>query len=232
MGLREEGAGPAVGERAWMLLPLLLLAALLPWALHYGSFVEQVDRELKGGDTQLLGLARQMGYPTARLRDLEETLTSQAQLRSQVLPRILPTALFLWMCTLVTAGRTLGGRIGGTMRWPPLSRSVLAGWRLPDGALWLFIAGLGLIVARWTSWSPTGWTLLLNTALGFGVQGIAVVESVMLARGVPLSVIVLMMLFVFLLAMPVFLVAAVAVGLSDVWLDYRRLESTPRADGS
>jgi hypothetical protein len=30
MGLREEGGGPTVGERAWMLIPLLLLAAGLP----------------------------------------------------------------------------------------------------------------------------------------------------------------------------------------------------------
>ena len=38
------------------------------------------------------------------------------------------------------------------------------------------------------------------------------------------------MLFVFALAMPVFTLTAVAVGLSDVWLDYRRLEAVPERD--
>jgi len=32
------------------------------------------------------------------------------------------------------------------------------------------------------------------------------------------------MLFVFCVAMPVFVLTTAAVGLSDVWLDYRRLE--------
>jgi hypothetical protein len=71
---------------------------------------------------------------------------------------------------------------------------------------------------------------VINTALGFGVQGIAVVESLLLARGVPPSVIVVSLLFVFAVAWPVFMLSAVAVGLSDVWLDFRRLEPTPHGD--
>jgi hypothetical protein len=78
------------------------------------------------------------------------------------------------------------------------------------------------------TWAPTAWTLLLNAGLGYCVQGIAVVESLLLARGVPSPIIVLTMLFVFAVAMPiVFMLTTAAVGLSDVWLDYRRLEPTP-----
>jgi len=90
--------------------------------------------------------------------------------------------------------------------------------------LWLLLLGMGVLVARWSTWAPTAWTLLLNTGLGFCVQGIAVVESLLLARGVPPAVIVLTMLFVFAVAWPLFMVATAAVGLSDVWLDYRGLE--------
>ncbi len=61
MGLREEGEGPTLGERSWMLLPVLLLAAGLPWALSYPGLVRAVDRELLAGDTALLQLTRQMG---------------------------------------------------------------------------------------------------------------------------------------------------------------------------
>jgi hypothetical protein len=61
------------------------------------------------------------------------------------------------------------------------------------------------------------------------VQGVAVVESLLLARGVPPPVIILTMLFVFMIAMPMFVLTMAALGLSDVWLDYRRLE--PVADG-
>jgi hypothetical protein len=38
--------------------------------------------------------------------------------------------------------------------------------------------------------------------------------------------------FVFAMAAPVFLLGAVCVGLSDVWLDYRRIESVPDGDSS
>jgi hypothetical protein len=37
------------------------------------------------------------------------------------------------------------------------------------------------------------------------------------------------MLFFFMIAMPMFVLSTAALGLSDVWLDYRRLE--PVADG-
>jgi hypothetical protein len=130
------------------------------------------------------------------------------------------------MAILATAGRTLAARIAGTLRWPALSRSTLRDWRLPDGAVWLFLLGLGMLVAQWNAATPAAWTLVLNAALGFGIQGIAVVQSLLLARGVPPSVILVTMAFVFTLATPVFLLSAVAVGLSDVWLDYRRIEAT------
>ena len=131
---------------------------------------------------------------------------------------------------MVTAGRTLAARTARIMRWPSLSRGSLRDWRLPDGALWTFLAGLALLVAPLPQWMPTGWTLLINAGLGFCVQGIAVVESWLLARGVPASVVVLSMIFVFTVAMPAFVMATAAVGLSDVWLDYRRLEPAPVED--
>ena len=138
--------------------------------------------------------------------------------------------LFVWAAILVTAGRSLSSGLAALLRWPMLSRARLRGWRLPDGALWILLASLAMLVAQWAAWAPTAWTLLLNTGLGYCVQGIAVVESLLLARGVPPSIIALTLLFVFTVAMPVFMLATAAVGLSDVWLDYRRLESPAEAD--
>jgi hypothetical protein len=230
MGLREEGGGPTAGNRAWMLLPALLFAAAMPWALHYGDLIRHVEQQMRFGDTQLVEMTKQFGYSPERIRAIQAALTDQAQVRVKALPQLFPSVVFVWIALLVVAGRALSARAAAAMRWPSLSRAGLTGWRLPDGAVWLLILGLALLVGRWPAWSPTAWTLLINTALGFGVQGIAVVESLLLARGVPLSIIVLTLLFVFTLAMPVVMLMAVAVGLSDVWLDYRRLEPTPDRD--
>ena len=117
-----------------------------------------------------------------------------------------------------------------TLRWPELSSGRLADWRLPDAALWLVLLGLGLLVARWPTWSASAWTLLINVGLAYCVQGVAVVESLLLARGVPLSVIIITLLFMSVVALPALVLAAVALGLSDVWLDYRKLEPASHAD--
>src|SRR6266513_433825 len=71
MGLREEGGGPASGERAWMMLPVLLLAAGLPWTQTYPQAVSDFDRWMQEGDRGLLQTARDVGYQGERLHTLE-----------------------------------------------------------------------------------------------------------------------------------------------------------------
>jgi hypothetical protein len=231
MGLREESQESGSGARAWRLLPLLVVAALLPRTVHYGAMVEHVEAQLKLGDEQLLQLGHEVGYTGERLAVLQRSVQDNATLRRVVLPSVLPTVLFLWSALLVLAGRSLSARTAGAMRWPALSRGRLREWRMPDGALWMLIAGLAIVVGPWAGWLATGWTLTLNAGVGFCVQGIAVLESWMLSRGVPASIIALTLLFVFAVAMPVFVVAAAAVGLSDAWLDFRHLEPAPSGAG-
>jgi hypothetical protein len=230
MGLREEGGGVGSGMRAWMLLPLLVLAAGLPWTPGYATLVHDAQEGLRAWHAEQLLVAKQMHYSAEQMRSIEEVLQLFTDSAITVMANALPTVLFVWIAVLVRCGRMVAARIAASLRWPSLSRGTLAEWRLPDGALWLLIAGLGMVIAGWNASAPTAWTLLLNTALGFGVQGIAVVESLLVSRGVPPSITVLTLMFVLLFTMPVSLVTAVVLGLSDVWLDYRRLETTPHGD--
>jgi hypothetical protein len=230
MGLREEGPGPSAGQRAWMLVPALALAALLPWLAHYRELVSAVERELTAGDAQLLDLLRQLGTGSERLGAMEKTMTENASLRRAALPQVIPTVLFLWVGLLVAAGRSLAARAALALSWPRLSSASLRDWRLPDTALWVFLAGLALLVAPWPAWAPTGWTLLLNAGFGYCTQGVAVAQAYFLARGVPPPVIIMTMLFLFMIAMPMFVLSTAALGLSDVWLDYRRLDPVPDGD--
>lgn len=230
MGAREEGGGPTSGERAWMLVPVLVFAAALPWSPAYPTLVAHVDHELKSGDTQLVELMRAFGSTGPRLADFQRTVDDNAALRAKALPRVLPATIVVWLALLVAAGRALAARFARLLRWPPLSRGRLRDWRLPDAALWTLLLAIGLLLAPWPVIAPSGWTLLLVALLGFCVQGIAVVESSLLTRGVPPALVLLTLLFVFAVAMPLFLLTAIVVGLSDAWLDYRRLEpSAPDA---
>lgn len=229
MGLREEGGGPASGERAWMMLPILLLAASLPWTLTYPEVVSSVDRLLQSSDRDFIQASRDMGYPRERLRTFERVLADGSVLRTRYLPYALPAVLFFWVASLVVAGRKLSSHIAARLKWPDLSHGRLSDWRLPDGAIWLLIIGLGLLLLGFKGWLPSAWTLLVVPALGYCVQGMAVVQSLLIVRGVPSSIVLLTLLFIVLMAAPVFLPATVCVGLSDIWLDYRRLETV--ADG-
>jgi hypothetical protein len=180
----------------------------------------------------MLDMFRQLGYQGERLHTIERYLQQSAELRAPWVRLVLPSLIFGWMTLLVGAGRVIAGQIADRIHWPDLSRARFTEWRLPDGAIWLFLAGLALVLAEWKPWTPTAVTLLIVPALGYCAQGIAVVESLLLLRGVPPSIITLTLLFVFIMAFPVFILTTVCVGLSDVWLDYRRLEAIPDGDVS
>ena len=232
MGVREEGGGPGAGQRAWMLVPLLLVAAALPWLPRYGDLVAAVERELAAGDAQALELLRHWGASRDWLAGMEKAVTENAALRRARLPLLIPTGLFLWGGLLVAAGRALASRLAEALHWPRLSRASLRDWRLPDAAVWTLIAGLALLLTPWSSWRPTGWTLLLGAGLGYCAQGIAVAGGLFLARGVPGPVTVLTMLFLLLILNVYFVLGAAMLGLSDVWLDYRRLEAVADEDAN
>jgi len=227
MGLREEGGGPGSGQRAWMLLPILLLAAGLPWSVSYPTLLQDTEKYLQGGDRQSIQFLQDNGYKGEALHGWERTVNENAEIRKRWLAYALPSLLFLWMTLLVVAGRDLSSRIASRLRWPHLSRSRFTEWRLPDGAVWILLAGLALVLTDFRAWLPTAWTLLIIPSLGYCVQGIAVVESLLLLRGMPSSIITLTLLFVSVMALPVFLLATACIGLSDVWLDFRRLEAAP-----
>ncbi|MEO5617104.1 MAG: DUF2232 domain-containing protein [Candidatus Eisenbacteria bacterium] len=243
MGWREERSTFA-GGRAWMLFPVLALAAVLTLLPGYAARIDHLDGSMRTQDPQVAkGLIDMAADPSSswmvkawlQVPEVTEPVIRQwvgswAEARKLILPNMVPTVLFVWMALLVAAGRALAGRFADFLGWPPLSRMRFGEWRLPDGAIWTFLAGLALLLAPLPGLTPAGWTLLLNSGLGFCFQGIAIVESLLLARGIPLPVVILTLTFVFLIAWPLFLMTAAVLGLSDVWLDYRRLEASPDGD--
>jgi len=228
MGIREE-SGAAASDRAWLLLPLLLLSATLPWTAPYEDFMVTMRDQVFAAEP-ILKAYEDVGFKPEDLNKIRPQVVETTELMRASLPYILPTLLFLWVAMLVAAGRTIAARIAVVFRWPSLARPRLRQWRLPDGAIWLLLLGLALLLTPWKAWTPTASTLLINSTLAFCVQGIAVVESLMIARGLSGSLIALTMVFVFTLATPAFVCIAAAMGISDVWLDYRRLESPPDVD--
>jgi len=224
MGLREEGGGPTMGERAWMFAPLLVLAAALPLAPGFPAAIGRLDARMRTEQEKVLSGAAAGEVPAALRNALKQSAGLSAEDRVKTLMLMVPNMLFLWAVLLAAAGRALASRIAAVANWPPLSRSSLIAWRRPDAALVPLIAGIALLVFADRTLHPSALTLLVHAVLGYSVQGVAVVASVLLARGMPSAIVALTMLFVIAVSLLWVLPAVAVVGLSDVWLDYRRLE--------
>lgn len=227
MGLREEGGGPSLGERAWMHVPILAAAFALPVLPGFGAALTRAEAVARADEQRVL-----QSLPKAEGRDawremLEQSLRMPAEERVRLLRFFAPNAAFLWMALLVVAGRSLAARAAGWLGWPPLSRALMTAWRLPDAALVPLLAGLALALFADSFWRPGAAVLLVQSALGYSVQGLAVAQSVLLERGVPPVFFLLLMLFLFAFTLPVLLPSLALLGLSDVWLDHRRLEPSP-----
>ena len=71
---------------------------------------------------------------------------------------------------------------------------------------------------------PSGLNLAASAGLAFGVQGLAVIKSMLTAQGMAPGLVLMLFVFAWFMLGPVLLVAATGVGLMDLWLDFRRLE--------
>lgn len=230
MGLREEGGGPTLGERAWMHAPLLAAVFVLPVLPGLHDALVRVEARARTEERQMLQTMKGPDAPGSWRHVMEESAKMPAKERVEMLTWFLPNVVFLWMVVLVAAGRSLAARSAVWRGWPPLSRAPLMAWRLPDLALVPLLAGLALALFAGQAWRPGAAALLVQSVLGYSVQGVAVAWSVLLARGVPPAFLLLAMLFLFAFTLPVFLPSVALIGLSDVWLDHRRLEPSPRGE--
>lgn len=227
MGLHEEGGGAGIGARAWMHVPLLALAALLPVAPGFEAAMGRFDGVLRVQQEALLRSPATAKWPAELRAELQRKVQAPQEARRRELTFLVPNTLFLWAVLLVAAGRALAARGATILGWPALSRSPLREWRLPDAALGALLAGLAVVVFAGPTWHPVAAVLLLHSGLGYSVQGFAVVESVLRARGMSPAFVTLTLVFVIAVSLLWVLPALAVVGLSDVWLDYRRLEPSP-----
>jgi hypothetical protein len=230
MGWREEGGGPTSGERAWMLVPLLLFASSLPLLPGFPGAVTRLDARMRVEQERMLAGMKPEEVPASLREAFRQASVLPAEERHKSLMLMVPNAMFVWMVLLAASGRALAARLAGLLRWPSLSRSPLLAWRLPDAVLAPLIVGIALLVFADKAVLPAALTLLLHVVLGYSVQGVAVVESVLLSRGMPPAFVALTMLFMIAVSLLWVLPAVAVVGLSDVWLDYRRLEPSPAGE--
>lgn len=222
MGLREEGGGPGLGERIWMLAPFVLLAASLSLV---PEFQPALDRAWTRAQQTALAELRREGVAEKQVADMELTMKKQDPEVRRVLPYAMPILLVLWMALLTAAGRGLARILAAGLRWPTLSKAAFLSLRLPDAALAPVIGGLALALLADRSLLPCALALLVPSVLGYSLQGLAVLVSLLLSRGIPPALAAILIMGLLALTTLAFLPSLALVGLTDAWLDLRKLET-------
>jgi hypothetical protein len=213
-----------------MHVPLLVAAFALPVLPGLVGALTRVEARARAEEQHMLRTLEGPDKPGSWRALIEESAKMPAADRVRMLTFFTPNLVFGWMVLLVAAGRALAARLAAWRGWPALSRGSFSGWRLPDAALVPLLAGIALALFVAPAWQPGAAVLLAQSVLGYSVQGVAVVHSVLLARGVPLAFVLLVLVFLFAFTLPVFLPSVALLGLSDVWLDFRRLEPSPHGE--
>ena len=172
--------------------------------------------ELRRLDTQQ-GLSRSLGLSSTEFnRALEQT----GRLWTLLLPSLFALK---WIVVIATncwlASVLFQGEEGG---FPAFSEFSV--WRVHTVGAWVLALALALMVTRWKPAFEAGVNLAFPLALAYTVQGFAVaryVAQVFHIRGlVQAAVLVLLVL------MPILITTVMAIGLLDVWYDFR-LRATP-----
>lgn len=144
-----------------------------------------------------------------------------------LIPRILPGVLACSLLLIVWINLVAGSRILRRLQpefapWPPYNQ-----WQLPDRLVWGIIgAGLLILVGRGFI-RDLGTNLALVMGLLYFFQGLAVVIFLLDRWKVPGYL--RMVMYIILIVQSYGLLLLAMLGLADVWLDFRKLQ-TPSAD--
>ena len=208
---------------AYLALAWLVLGWLIGMATRINPYValqQSVDKGLEA----TFALYRDSGHFSAG--DLEVIKTFISQLRKQVamlFPALLLTSILftVWLNSMV--GQWLLKKKGIRT-----TREGFGDWRLPELLVWpVIMAGIALVVPN-EQLNILGWNMGLVLLVLYLSQGLAIVSNMMHKWSLPLAVRAITYGLLFLQIYGLGFVAAL--GLADVWIDFRNPRHKNDAD--
>ena len=214
-------------RRAWRLEPVIAAAvgATLSGALvlflvaHHGesetwsAVAAQTWRQSFEAATQTY---REVGVSAETLADLDALREGTARQVAKLLPSLLIVSLgALWLANIGLSRRWAG--------WPQLI--ALARWRNADWMIWVLIASGFVTVASFEIVSDVAANLFVLTLACYFAQGIAIVSYFLARLGLPRGL--RAATYVFIALQHVAAALVVALGVFDLWGDFRHLAARP-----
>jgi len=217
-GYRENESTQRSGITSvgYLVFVWLVTGWLVGMATHTNPYLE-LQQSLDKGFEATFALYRDAGhFPAA---DLEEIKVFISQLREQVV-RLFPALLLSSIICTVWLNTVIGQWLLQKREPSRTNREELKNWRIPEVLVWpVIMTGLALLVPN-EKLNTLGLNAGLVLAILYLSQGLAVVSSMMRKWSLPLAIKAITYTLLFLQVYGLGFVAAL--GLADVWVDFRK----------
>ncbi len=196
-----------------------MIFAQLTQSNPYREMLEALDKGLT--ETLVLYNSEENGLSVETRQQVQSIIDA---LRA-ALPQLLP-AIWLGMATMtVWMNLVLSNSLLGRLRTGGYPWGLYRHWRLPDQLVWLPIAAALILMLRIGPLQSLSLWVLVVTTLLYGFQGLAVCLYFFERWRFPAFVRILAIFFLLIQGYGLMLLALL--GLSDVWLDWRRRPKRP-----
>ncbi len=223
------GIGISEGmRRQWKAESSVLLGGILPVtaiAVFTISFFVQMDKNpvlaveeyLKDAVAEAAKMYSQLG-----LKEMADIVSSVSDRFIHYLVRLIPgiviaSTVFQAAACYAASRRFIQKKPGMA---PPIRTTTLAQWHAPDVWVWGLIIGLGLSVVPNDTAQFAGWNLAIIYVVIYLIQGAAIVDHYL--RKAHIQPIVRGLLHTLILALPS-IVFVIALGIVDIWADFRKV---------
>lgn len=187
-----------------------------PWQTVQRHIAEAVDLNIR--------IYSRLPLEAQSLKAMQESRDSMVQLFTRVFPAFCVNGVIFILWLNVLMARKILMKYGTI----PVQMAELSQWRTMPWLVWLFLVSGALILVPWTYASFVGINIFLCLSLAYLLQGFAIIGYIFQKKHVPP---LLRALFYFFIAIQQLLMIAIAaVGLFDIWMDFRKYFRTDPAE--
>jgi len=186
----------------------------------WGAVIQDFRGSLMDHLTTALRVHEKLGFPQESLNLFRETIPEIVEQMLQLLPGL----LFVSLCLIVLLNILFLCRRFPDRRAQWLSIETFREWKCPEHVIWPFVAsGFVLFVPAGDALTIFAVNILLITAVCYFIQGLAVVAYFFHKNNVPRFL--RSATYILIIFQQMFTVLVAALGLFDLWGDFRRLKN-------
>jgi uncharacterized protein YybS (DUF2232 family) len=205
-----------------ILYPVILAVTVLLLMLIYASIrahhtpLHIISVYVDSSIQESIKVLEQTGLSTEDLAMIRENAGKIRGLLADFFPSMLLVGLTFMTWINIIAARYLFGRAGiDCSSFADLSR-----WKVPDHIIWLFIIAVGAILIPLKEVQVTGLNILIPLIFTYFLQGLAIISYFFRQKMVPPPLRLIVYIFTF--TFQFIPIAVAALGLFDLWIDFRK----------